>query len=562
MTVVVALGVALLVGLAPTSTFRRKKEAPIAPVRDYGRSRAAIASLILFASFLAAYVAMSMKWEDFADYDDTYFTSGTLWGHNLTPRIFSDIGRFFPLGHQEYNLIRHFTDTIVGYHVLSVAELLIVSCILLIFDGELSVSARLGLAASVLVLPGVVTSFSGLVFPERDLLFWLVCFLLFVKLFEQKQATAWAVAAAISAQFMIYYKETACFLLLGFAVGSLFFRCCPGEGAGWNFARIRDKESRLDLCFVLLSAFFLLYYFAAMMPHVNMHYASQLHYPLATVLLFYIRMDVLAWTLVAVVLGRSYLILRKAVIPSPFWDGLSWGAVLCFTAYVYLRLTTAYYLAAVDLIGVLYIGRLAILSWTKMRAGTRTAASVLAFAVLAQAVLLSTFRMVERKNAIHAKAEIADVIVAKYRSDTRSVTRLYFPFSEVYPITEFASYLTYRGIPVEGSPIQTGTSAASVELVAAVEKDGRCVDYGSLVCHVATGPKPGDLVIELPDDIESLAAITPFRAGGDSLLSYQPSPHFPSWLSPFVDRLRVASVRFQYLDLPDRWLNASVTAWK
>lgn len=562
MTVIAALGAAVLIRFSTTVFSQRQNGAATTPVRSDGRSRTVIASLILFALFLAAYVAMTVKWEDFADYDDTYFTAGTLQGHNLTPRIWPDIGRFFPLGHQEFNVIRHFTGTITGYHALPIAQLLIISWILLVLDDELSLTARIGLAASILVTPGLVTSFSGLVFPERNLLFWLVCVLLFVKLFEQKHATGWAVAAVISAQFMIYYKETACLLLLGFAVGRIVFRCWPTEQTGWSFARIRDKESRLDLCFIALSFSFLLYYFAAMMPHVNMQYASQQQYPLATVMLFYLRMDLLAWIFVGVVVGRAYLILRKRVLPSPYWDGLSWGAVLCFVAYIYLRLTTAYYLAPVDLIAVLYMGRLAILSWEKLRARTRTATAAIACAVLIQCILLSSFRMFERKNAIHAKAAIADVIVARYQRGEGNLKRLYFPFADVYPITEFASYLAYRGVPVEGSPVETAASAARVMIVAVVEKDGRCVSYGPIVCHPATGPKPGDLVIELPEDEDSTADLAPYQAGGESLLSYSPSPHWSPWFNPFVNTLRVASVRFEYKNLPPRWMKASVTAWK
>jgi hypothetical protein len=64
------------------------------------------------------------------------FTSGTLIGRDNTPLIVSG-GRFIPLQHQEFNLIRHFTHTATGYHVLPIAELLIFSYILLILDSEL-----------------------------------------------------------------------------------------------------------------------------------------------------------------------------------------------------------------------------------------------------------------------------------------------------------------------------------------------------------------------------------------------------------------------------------------
>ena len=183
-------------------------------------------------------------------------------------------------------------------------------------------------------------------------------------------------------------------------------------------------------------------------------------------------------------------------------------------------------------------------------------------AVLAQSVLVSAFRLFERKNTIHAKTEIADILVAQHLSGARNTTRLFFPFSDPYPIAEFASYLTYRGVPVEESATDRAMPGYGVALVANVSKDGPCVTFTSFVCHTASWPRVGDLVIELPDDDESLVEIEPFRRGGETLLSYQPHPNIPAWLHPFVNRLRAASVRFEYRDLPDRWMHASVTAWK
>ena len=51
------------------------------------------------------------------------FTLITLKGHDITPPIWNGEGRFFPLGHQEFNLIRHFTNTVFGYHVLPIIQL-------------------------------------------------------------------------------------------------------------------------------------------------------------------------------------------------------------------------------------------------------------------------------------------------------------------------------------------------------------------------------------------------------------------------------------------------------
>jgi hypothetical protein len=104
-----------------------------------------------------------------------------------------------------------------------------------------------------------------------------------VKHFEQTRSIAWAVAATVSAQIMIYYEETASLLLLGFATGRLILRCRNGHRAGWDYARLWDKEGRLDLCFASLGVLFLLYYFAEMGIHPNMNYAVAAGQPLTEI---------------------------------------------------------------------------------------------------------------------------------------------------------------------------------------------------------------------------------------------------------------------------------------
>jgi hypothetical protein len=137
------------------------------PWRQVGTPRA-VAALTLLAVFLASYIAMILVWEEFADYDNEYFTLSPLKGHNIGLSISRATGRFFPLGFQEFNLIRHFTDTIIGYNVVPIVQLLIFFCILLILDAELSITARAALAILTLLTPSVLTSFSGLIFHRAQ----------------------------------------------------------------------------------------------------------------------------------------------------------------------------------------------------------------------------------------------------------------------------------------------------------------------------------------------------------------------------------------------------------
>src|SRR5262249_25115966 len=314
---------------------------------------------------------------------------------------------------------------------------------LLILDAELSITARAALAILVLLTPSIFISFSSLEVSERNVLFFLACLVLCIKYFEQTQSIGWAVAAVVCAQIMIYCKDSAFLLLLGLGAGRLILRCRNWGHACWDYNRLWSREGRLDLCLASLAALFLLFYFAVMGIHRNMDYAHQFQRPLAEIELAYLRVDLLAWLFVAVVLGRIYLILRHRAAPLLLWDGLAFGGVACFLAYQVLRLFSARYLAPVDLIAVLYVGRFVVLSWGKMWSWSKVAALVLAFTVVLQAVSVSTLAAFERKNAIHAKVEIASVVETRYRSGGETALRLFFPFSNPYVIAEFGSYLNY-----------------------------------------------------------------------------------------------------------------------
>ena len=120
---------------------------------------------------------------------------------------------------------------------------------------------------------------------------------------------------------------------------------------------------------------------------------------------------------------------------------------------------------------------------------------------------------------------------------------------------EFAAYLSYHGIPLEGVDGADGGRSDDVVLAGrAVAGDGRCVGYQTIQCHAAIRPAPGELVIVLPDDPASSAQASLYRARGE-LFYYEPRPAIPVWLLALItDRLHIAN--------SDRWMEGSVTIWQ
>ncbi len=182
-------------------------------------SHSDIFAVALLSLFLVCYVSGSLVWEDFTYYDNSHYTDDTLAGRNIALQILPEQGRFWPLGHQEFSVLRHITHTNTGYHALRIVQLLIICTALLFVDEELSVRARVALILLLLITPSVVTSFSGLIYAEANVIFWLVGLVWSVRCFERSRSTAWAVIAVVSSQFLLYYKETAFLLLCGFTVG-------------------------------------------------------------------------------------------------------------------------------------------------------------------------------------------------------------------------------------------------------------------------------------------------------------------------------------------------------
>lgn len=272
--------------------------------------RTTVVTLTVLALFLAAYGASILIWEDFAWYDNSLFTVLTLRGHDIPFPIWPESGRFFPLGLQEFNLIRHFTNTVAGYHTLSILELLILAALLIVLDDYLSVAARAVLVGVALLTPSAVVSFAGLIYSERNLLLLIAFLALCIRRFKQTHSAPWAVGAVVAAQIMLYLKEPVFLFLPSFAAARIILRNWNCDDGRWSVNWLRNVENRLDLCLAVLSLTFLVYFVIAMFPYTSALYlVSNQVSPLEAVP-FYVNVDVLAWVLAAVAVARFYLILR------------------------------------------------------------------------------------------------------------------------------------------------------------------------------------------------------------------------------------------------------------
>jgi len=513
-------------------------------------------TLVLLLLFLGCYMAGSLVRENFTYYDNSLFTLGTLTGQNIPVFIWPQLGRFFPLCDQEYNVLRHVTHSVAGYHSLRLLEILLLSLMLLFLDNRLSIPARAVLIVVALIMPSIVISFTGLIYPEANLIFALACLVWCVKKFQDNLRTVWAIGAVISAQFILYYKETAFLLISFFGMSRVILRCWDAGSGSWNFGRIRDKESRLDLCLAALSIPFLLYYLAAMFPNFRTGYEQNFKLPVGEVLSAYIRVDLLAWVLVATVMARFTLVFKRKLNPSPLWDGIAIGAVAYMFGYIALRMHAAYYLAPVDLVAVLYLGHLLFACWNSWGHAAKAWAVGTAAIIILQAVGLSAFRMYERTNVIEAKVKMAQLIKQHVADSPQNCKGLFFPFASATHVMEFGAFLTYSGVPVERLAANNVVVPGLMLIGANVHKLGPCVGGKPLQCRPGTAPESGDIVVVLPDDrvSDQQGRVEPATV----LFSYEPTPMIPKWLRPWVSHLHVVSPEFFRDPLPAHFLQASL----
>jgi hypothetical protein len=526
-----------------------------------GGSRVDAFALVALSAIVILFIAGSFVWEDFTYYDNSHFTNETLQGRSVTIQVSSAAGRFWPFGYQEFNLARHVTNSISGYHAIRVAELLAMCGVLLVLDKELRLGERTALTLLLLVTPSIVIIFSGLIYSEANVITGFVCLLWCISRFQDTGHKRWAVAAVLFAQIVLYYKETAFILVGGLAIGDMIYRCVGQGASGWRVPNFRDRMIRLDMLLTGLVVIFLLYYRAAMYPIFGMGYGNESKLPLTQVILSDFRIDILAWIFIVVAVVRMVLIFRGRAQVWPLWDGLALAGLTTFAAYLYLQMASGYYLAPVDLIAVLYVGRLGCLVRDRVGYAVRWTAAGLAVLVIVQDVSLSIFRVYEAKNTIHGKAQEARAIASLYRAHPEEVKELFFPYANAFDILEFGAYLNYLGLPIE----QEGPAARSggIELAGrSILKEGPC-GYRTFVCHPENDPQTGQLVVILPDDPKRLDGLFPPAARESTpLITYVPGPPIPGWMGTYVAPLHVISPEFAFTGLPPGWLDGSVTLWR
>lgn len=218
----------------------------------------------LFVALVVAYVVLMLLSPQLGPTDEYHFLP-TLQQGKPFPLYDADfpyyntfeLGRFSPLGGQEYNLVWPFTRMPLGYFILNAVELV---AVLLIFSWLMRqyVSKRIFVyvAGLLLLTPGFTLTFFKLLYVEKGLTLLLAGFLALYIGAQRRGDILLAWLTLLVANVAIYYKETAFIAIGGFSAAHLLL--------AWKTLTRRSRM--LDALLILSAVLYLGIYLAYIVP--------------------------------------------------------------------------------------------------------------------------------------------------------------------------------------------------------------------------------------------------------------------------------------------------------
>lgn len=489
-----------------------------------------------FLAFLGLYIFLIIYKEDFAFYDEYQYLISTLKGINYGTPIWLSQGRFWPLGHQEFNIIRFVNQSAIGYHLFPIMQLLIVVAALFIFLIDFPVWFIILNITIIISTPSFVMSFFALVIPERNIIFWLVILLICFKYFVKTRNKLYFCVALIAAHFALYYKEPVFLLIGGFAGMRLilhgFFERSLLQRRGYQqFFRTHC----LELGLLILTGFFLLLYTSVFLPYINFEYARLRSMDIFSVIVSYLSFDPLLDIFLVAIIARSLYLIYSRQLPNSFWDSLAIGAFLYFLSYIKIQLFHYYYMAPVDLIAILYLGQLVYPKLKEKKVIVSTITALVTFLIASRNAVSSFEHIAARKNLIDGKIQLTQFIKQYAQTASNRNVTLFFPYSTEFNIMEFSAFLEYKGLKLAKHYPSKPTDKIifTVKSPAQFPKENRCVDYvDSIKCFHAKYPQSGDLIVVFTNDDITTEQLTKIKQESILLFHYKPLIPFPKKILP------------------------------
>jgi hypothetical protein len=456
---------------------------------------------VLFLLFAAFYIFLIFYKEDFAYYDDDMMTDYSVGGKNLSPPLWPGTGRFYPLADQEFNLLKRFTRSPAGYHFLIAAQLVVFLVVLFFVLKKFAPRYRFLIMGAVMIAPSFVIPFSGFVYPERNLLFWLAILFLCLQGHARNNGRIYFVGCLVATHFLLYYKETAVLLITGYAVARLVLERCVMVRSGRRSWRELVRQNLIPLGMLVVATIYVALFVIALFPRKSFGYVATHSEALSSVLRLYLHIDWLLLLLLIVVVVRLSAFIFSDGLLDGIWDPAAVGALAYGAGILMVHLYSGYYMAPVDFIAILYLSHMA-LGWLQSPVSVRRfAVAAIAICVLFQSAVFSAARIIERKGVIATKSQMARFLKGYLPNAGVQSVKLFFPYTDGYRLMEISSYLKYKGFNVVEEESVGSVRGPVIRVESPLNlKENLCVDYKDYVCVHDQVPETDAFIVVLPDD--------------------------------------------------------------
>jgi hypothetical protein len=193
---------------------KRPKEADIIRFTRTKVDTFALCMLVACGALYWFYMSINSSfWEP----DEGIFAHRMNSGNPLPLHIHSD-GRFYPLAHQEFNILGRFTSSPDVFHACALAPILLSAVFVWFVLFRLPWRFRIWPVLAILTSPSIFYISQSFIYPERNIILLLSVFVFCFCRFDRSKKKVYLFAALTAAFLSLFYKETVFLIFLGFSL--------------------------------------------------------------------------------------------------------------------------------------------------------------------------------------------------------------------------------------------------------------------------------------------------------------------------------------------------------
>jgi hypothetical protein len=256
--------------------------------------------------------------------------------------VIPTLGRFFPLGLMDYNLLLLFPMgyTATAHFILNAVSFLIfvIAFFFLLYEmltteRNITLNIWIIVFTMLFLIQRVYSVFLDIIFPERIVVMLLAIFMLFTWQFNKTDKWGFGIVALACAGYMVYCKEPLFGALLVFSLTNIVF----------NWKNLSRNKIIFQWLLIVNSLLFIILYYFLVYRGIETAYSVNHDNTRLGVILSMIRGQKIVIVAFVFLFIRFYSILKKKDYEHLFVDGLLFAGLAYFVACFILQLNTTYY---------------------------------------------------------------------------------------------------------------------------------------------------------------------------------------------------------------------------